>query len=97
VGVVAFHGIFDAPDIATADTISAKVLALHGWDDPLAKPEDVIAFAAEMTAKKADWQLHAYGHAEHGFTNYNREEMYRPDADRRSWQAMTNFLGEIFA
>jgi dienelactone hydrolase len=95
-GVVAFHGLFDAPAIPTAETISAKVLALHGWDDPLAKPEEVVAFAAEMTAKKADWQLHAYGHAEHGFTNYNRPQMYRPDADRRSWQAMRNFLEELF-
>ncbi len=95
-GVVAFHGIFDRPGIPVADTISAKVLALHGWDDPLAKPDDVVAFAAEMTEKKADWQLHAYGHAQHGFTNYNREQMFEPKADRRSWQAMTNFLEEIF-
>jgi dienelactone hydrolase len=95
-GVVTFHGIFDAPGIPTADTIPAKVLALHGWDDPLAKPDDVIAFAVEMTAKKADWQLHAYGHTEHGFTNPGRPQMYRPDADRRSWQAMRNFLEEIF-
>jgi dienelactone hydrolase len=96
-GVVTFHGIFDQPGIPTADTISAKILALHGWDDPLAKPDQVIAFAAEMTEKKADWQLHAYGHAQHGFTNYNRKNMYRENADHRSWQAMTNFLDEIFA
>jgi dienelactone hydrolase len=95
-GVATFHGIFDAPPFATAAAIPAKILALHGWDDPLAKPEDVIAFAAEMTEKKADWQLHAYGHAEHGFTNYNRPEMYRPAADRRSWQAMEAFLAEVF-
>lgn len=95
-GVVTFHGIFDQPGIPVVDTIPAKVLALHGWDDPLAKPGDVNAFAKEMTDKKADWQLHAYGHAEHGFTNYNRQEMYRENADRRSWQAMENFLGEVF-
>lgn len=95
-GVIAFHGLFDAPPFETAETIPAKVLALHGWDDPLAKPEAVIAFAAEMTAKKADWQLHAYGHTQHGFTNYARAEMFQPDADRRSWQAMQNFLAEIF-
>ena len=35
--------------------ISAKVLALHGWDDPMATPEDVVAFAAEMTGAGADW------------------------------------------
>lgn len=95
-GAVTFHGIFDQPDIPVADGIGAKVLALHGWDDPLAKPDDVIAFATEMTEKKADWQLHAYGHTQHGFTNYNRPDMFEEKADRRSWQAMTNFLAEIF-
>lgn len=95
-GVIAFHGLFDAPTFETAETIPAKVLVLHGWDDPLAKPEAVIGFAAEMTVKRADWQLHAYGHTQHGFTNYNRKEMYRPDADRRSWQAMQNLLAELF-
>lgn len=95
-GVVTLHGIFDQPGIPVAETISAKVLALHGWDDPLATPEDVIAFGAEMTGKKADWQLHAYGNAQHGFTNYNREQMYEPKADRRSWQAVGNFLEEVF-
>ena len=95
-GVVTFHGIFDPPGIPMAETIPAKILALHGWDDPLAKPEAVIAFAAEMTGKKADWQLHAYGDTEHGFTNPGRPQMYRADADRRSWQAMENFLDEVF-
>jgi dienelactone hydrolase len=95
-GVVTFHGIFDKPDFEVADRYPAKILALHGWDDPLAKPEDVIGFAAEMTEKAADWQLQAYGHTEHGFTNYNREDMYREAADRRSWQALQNFLGELF-
>ena len=96
-GIAMFHGLFDPPNIATADTITAKVLALHGWDDPLAKPDDVIAFAIEMTEKKADWQLQAYGHAQHGFTTSNRPDMYNETADRRSWRAMENFLSELFA
>lgn len=95
-GVVAFHGLFDPPPFETAPRIGAKVLALHGWDDDLAKPEAVVAFAQEMTDKGADWQLHAYGHTVHAFTNYNRPDMYRADADHRSWQAMTNFLVELF-
>jgi dienelactone hydrolase len=95
-GVATFHGLFDPPPFETAATIPAKVLALHGWDDALAKPDAVVAFAAEMTAKTKDWQLHAYGHAEHGFTAKHRPQAYRPDADRRAWQALENFLGEIF-
>lgn len=96
-GVVPIHGLFDPPPFETAPVIPAKVLALHGWDDPLAKPEAVIAFTQEMTAKAGDWQLHAYGHTQHGFTNSSRPEMFQPDADRRSWQTLENFLAEIFA
>jgi dienelactone hydrolase len=95
-GVAAFHGIFDPPAIPVADRITAKVLALHGWDDDLARPEDVIAFAKEMTEKGAAWELDAYGHTEHGFTAKHRPQMYRPLADQRSWARLRDFLWELF-
>lgn len=95
-GVATFHGIFDAPSHATAERIAARVLALHGWDDPLADPQAVIAFAAEMTAKTASWELVAYGHTAHGFTSRHRPDMYREEADHRSWTRLTDFLAELF-
>jgi dienelactone hydrolase len=67
-GVVSFHGLFGAPG-NTADQITPKVLALHGWEDPMATPDDVMDFSKEMTSAKADWQLHAYGSTMHAFTN----------------------------
>jgi len=62
----------------------------------------VIAFEQEMTKAGADWQLHTYGHTMHAFTNpvANNPDfgtVYQPDADRRSWLAMENFLTEVFA
>lgn len=95
-GVVSFHGLFDPPPYPTAARIVAKVLALHGWDDPLATPDAALAFAAELTKAGADWQLHAYGHTVHAFTNPGRPEMYSAAADRRSWAAMQGFLTELF-
>ncbi|KKC25498.1 dienelactone hydrolase family protein [Sphingomonas sp. SRS2] len=95
-GVVSFHGLYDAPPFPN-EAISAKILALHGWEDPLAPPDAVLGLASEMTEAGADWQLHAYGHTVHAFTNPAREGMYSPAADARSWQAMRNFLNEIFA
>ncbi len=100
-GVAGFHGLFDAPDCATPEASDVKVLALHGWDDPLATPDDVTAFAAEMTARGIDWQCHAYGHTMHAFTyppaaDSERGTVYHPAADRRSWAAMTDFLAELF-
>lgn len=102
-GVVAFHGLFDAPDYEYAKPIQTKLLICHGWDDPLAPPADVTALAAELTEAGADWQLHAYGHAGHSFTDWTSKDGGRPgfgyneNADRRSWQAMQNFLSELFA
>jgi dienelactone hydrolase len=100
-GVVSFHGLLSAPGNTQGNAIKAKVLALHGHDDPLAPPEQVLAFEQEMTAAGADWQLHAYGHTMHAFTNpvANNPDsgmLYQPVADRRSWQAMQNFLAELF-
>ncbi|WP_188056155.1 dienelactone hydrolase family protein [Sphingosinithalassobacter sp. CS137] len=100
-GVVSFHGIFDPPPYPVTAPIRAKLLICHGWDDPLAPPESVVALAAELTAAEADWQLDAYGHAGHSFTDGSaRGERsgfaYDEHADRRSWQAMQDFLQELF-
>ena len=100
-GVVSFHGLLGAPGNAK-DAVNASVLALHGWDDPMAPPADVEAFGKEMTAAGADWQLHAYGKTMHAFTNPEANDpgfgtVYDAKADKRSWQAMANFLEEVFS
>jgi dienelactone hydrolase len=100
-GVVSFHGLLTAPDNTLGNTIKAKILALHGHDDPMVPPEQVLAFEQEMTEAGADWQLHSYGNTMHGFTNPLANDpafgaVYKADADRRSWMAMRNFLTEIF-
>lgn len=101
-GVVSFHGLLNAPDKLENSKITAKILALHGHDDPLAPPEQVLAFEAEMTKAGADWQLHAYGNTVHAFTNplatdFAAGYKFDENANRRSWQAMENFFTEIFA
>lgn len=101
-GVVSFHGLLGAPGNTDGNMIKAKVLALHGHDDPMGPVQQVIAFEEEMTRAKADWQLHSYGHTMHAFTNPLANDpkfgtVYQPDADRRSWQAMQNFLTELFS
>jgi dienelactone hydrolase len=101
-GIVSFHGLFHPPKLGQQAPIRAKVLMLHGYDDPLATPEHVMAIARELTDAKADWQLHAYGRTSHAFTNpeANSPEhglLYNAAADRRSWAAMKNFLEEVLA
>lgn len=99
-GGVSFHGVYDAPPFPNA-TITAKLLVCHGWDDPVAPPEATVALAKELTDAGCDWQIHAYGRTGHGFTDHHantpeRGVAYQPDADRRSFKAMTDFLAELF-
>ena len=100
-GVVSFHGLFGTSGNTGDNSIKAKVLVLHGWDDPMATPEDVVALAAELTSMGADWQLHGYGNTMHAFTNPQADNpdfgtVYNAAADRRSWTAMQNFLAELW-
>ena len=99
-GAISIHGLFNAP--GNTGNVSAKVLVLHGWDDPMATPDSVLALATEMSEAGADWQIHAYGGTVHAFTNpaADNAEMgtvYSADADRRSWTALRDFLQELFA
>lgn len=99
-GVVSIHGIF-APGDLPNEPILSRVLCLHGHDDPMVPPEQVLAFEAEMTAAGVDWQMHVYGGTTHAFTNpaANNPDfgtVFNPVAERRAWQTLTNFLAEIF-
>ena len=98
-GVASFHGLFDPPGLP-AQPIKAKVAAYHGWDDPMVPPEAVVALGRELTEGGADWQIHAYGHVGHGFTNPNVGQLgiagvfYHEVAEQRSWASLVNFLAE---
>lgn len=101
-GGVVFHGVYDAPPFANAK-MTAKLLVCHGWNDPLCPPEAMAGLARELTDAGVDWQIHAYGHTGHSFTaNDNPIDAaktfgFQPDADRRSFVAMRDFLREAFA
>lgn len=100
-GVVTFHGLLHKSEPLKSEHIKAKILVLHGYDDPMVQPEQVHAFCKEMTEAHVDWQMHMYGHIQHAFTNPNAHDMqlgtiYDAVAAQRSWLAMSHFLQEIF-
>ncbi|WP_347986860.1 dienelactone hydrolase family protein [Methylomonas sp. AM2-LC] len=101
-GVVSFHGLLSPPENIPNPIIKAKVLVLHGYDDPMAPPAQVSDLQRELSDANADWQVHSYGQTLHAFTNpvANNPDfgtVYNIKADQRSWLAMQNFLHEIFA
>ena len=98
---VSFHGLFDPPGLPP-EKIKGKVLVLHGWDDPMVPPEAVVALGQELTEAGADWQIHAYGHVGHGFTNPHAAKLqidgvaYNALAAERSWTSFVSLLEELF-
>ena len=100
-GAISIHGLLNAPENLENKAIKAKVLALHGYDDPMVDFAQVQRFAEEMSTTGVDWQLHAYGNTMHAFTNPQANDpafgtVYNPTADHRSWMSIQNFLTEIF-
>jgi dienelactone hydrolase len=99
-GAASFHGLFDPPPMEP-QPIKARVIAFHGWDDPLVSPQQVTALAQELNQAGADWQIHAFGHTGHGFTNPKAQGaipgvQHQPLAADRAWTSFVNFLEELW-
>lgn len=83
--------------------IEAKVLMMVGERDPVVPVADRLAFADEMEAAGADWQLHVFGGVGHTFTNPAIDALgipgfgYNARAERRAWAMAYALLDESFA
>jgi dienelactone hydrolase len=101
-GVVSFHGGLSSIEKAKADTVKAKVLALHGADDFFVPEKEVLGFEQEMKDAKADWQLFAFSNSVHSFTDKDAGndpksgQAYNPLTSKRAFKAMDDFFAEIF-
>jgi dienelactone hydrolase len=108
-GIVSFHGgLIPASDEAVAKN-KAKILICHGASDPSMKRDEIDAYLKSLNDGKVDYKFVEYAGALHAFTNPNADTIasenpsmkgfvgYSPSADRRSWEDMRAFFGEIFA
>jgi dienelactone hydrolase len=107
-GIVSFHGsLIPVPADAAAKN-QAKILICNGGRDGFVTAKDIDAFIEAMNAGKFDYQFISYADAVHAFTSPTADQLaaangmqgkiaYNAVADRRSWQHMQDFLGEIFA
>jgi dienelactone hydrolase len=101
-GVASIHGSLKTTRPAQASAVKARILVCHGALDPHVPMTDVTAFAEEMKAAGADWQLNIYGNAMHGFTHEDAAPSripgveYNAAADARSSAALHEFLTGLF-
>lgn len=95
--VVSFHGLLGAPPHAKTTPMQTRILALHGYNDPMVTPQDVMTFANEMTARKAPWEIDMYGHTMHAFTNPQANDpgfgtVYNKQSAETAWNRMIKFF-----
>ncbi|MEJ2115492.1 MAG: dienelactone hydrolase family protein [Gammaproteobacteria bacterium] len=105
-GVVSFHGSLGTQTPANKNAIKARVLVLHGEDDPFIPQEQVELFKQEMQNAGAKYEFIAYPNVKHSFTNPQADEFakkfnlpaleYNQHADEDSWVRMQNFFELIF-
>lgn len=100
--VVGFHsGLGTVAPASDAKAIKGRVLVCIGADDPMIGADARATFIDEMKGAGVDWQMHLYGNTVHSFTNQQAATRGMPDAlrysaeaDKRSWQSMTELFGE---
>jgi dienelactone hydrolase len=100
-GVVSFHGLLGAPHGLDCK-IKSKVMCLHGHDDPMVSPDELLTFMKEMTDLHVDFQVHIFGRTMHAFSIPEANDpdfgtVYSAQADQRAWLLMKNFFDEIFS
>ncbi|HSS39858.1 MAG TPA: dienelactone hydrolase family protein [Polyangia bacterium] len=96
---VSIHGGLISRAPAVAGQVRASILVCTGAADPFVTREHRSTFEHEMSAAQADWQMHLYSGAMHGFSEQAAPGApgrpgvgYDPNADRRSWAAGRELL-----
>lgn len=100
-GVVSIYGHFDPPKGIPSQPIQMRVLALHGYNDPIVSQQELQVFEKEMEASGVDWEVHLYGMTLHAFATPGVDEpslgiQYNPKIAERAWKSIRVFLEDIF-
>ncbi|MCP4337411.1 MAG: dienelactone hydrolase family protein [Desulfobulbaceae bacterium] len=92
-GFVTFHGGLVTPEGQDYSSAKGKFLILHGSADTAITMDDFAALAKELEKNQVQHEMISYSGAPHAFTVFGSKR-YREDADKKSWQRFTEYLGE---
>ena len=93
-GFVTFHGGLSTPEGQDYSRTKGSLLILHGTADANITMDQFAKLASELEAKGVSHEMITYSGAPHAFTVFGSDR-YREDADKKSWNRFTEFLGEI--
>lgn len=93
-GVVSVHGGLETPAGQDYKQTKASLLIQHGSADQAVSLGQFAALIAELESAGIQHEATSYSGAPHAFSVFGSEN-YRADADAKSWQRFTEFLGEV--
>jgi dienelactone hydrolase len=99
--IVSFHGDLKSPTLADdAARTKAKVLVLHGAQDPFVPQEHVQEFVSVMNGTEVDWQLVQFSGTVHSFTDpsaaWPGQAEYNKASSERAFEMMDDLFDEIW-
>ena len=92
-GFVAFHGGLASPEGQDYSSTKGKLLILHGSADSAVTLDEFSTLAKTLEENHIEHEMITYSGAPHAFTVFG-SPAYRQDADKKSWQRFTEYLGE---
>lgn len=92
-GYATFHGGLSTPEGQSYDAETAPILVAHGGADSSISMDDVADLSKRLEEAGVQYEIEVYSGAPHGFTVMGSER-YQETADKKSWDAFMEFVGE---
>ncbi len=96
VGYASFHGGLSTPEGQSYAADTPPILVLHGGADSSISMDDVAQLSRELEDAGVTYEIQVYSGAPHAFTVFGSDR-YQERADRKSWDAFTELLGNTLA
>lgn len=103
---VSFHGMLPQTTAVAPGQVKARVLVENGADDRMVSASGLAALDKALTGAGVEHRIDNHPGAKHGFTNPDADAVakqfdlpvaYNAAADKKSWQAMQEWLRAAFA